>query len=159
MKIKIIPCPACGRRVKPQKYCPSCGCYLPPLLEEEEINYNIDYIWYNKYSKFVDIDCNTYSKGYNTYFMGQNISSPNVLQTTDLNNTAFTIHSQTQATQEQINQSMKQQIAQLNCELRQYEMNLNNNAQTQYILNQLSSIDFKPYQLHQNKTEQEKINE
>lgn len=156
MKIKIIPCPACGRTVNPQKYCPSCGCYLPLLLEEEINHYNIDYIWYNKHSKFIDIDCNTYSEGYNTYFMGQNIPSPNVLNTTNLNNTASTIYSQIQATQEQVNQSIKQQITQLNSELYQSKVNFNNCIQTQFILNHLSSIDFKPYQLYQNKTEQEK---
>ena len=157
--MKIIPCPACGRRVKPQKYCPVCGCYLPPLLEEEGISYDTDYMWHNLNQ--LGSCLNTYSEGYNTYFMGKKISSPDILDTTNLNDTVFTIYSQTQATQEQINQSMKQQMAQLNSELRrykqlnselhQYEINFNNNTQTQFILSQLSNMNFKPYQ---NKTKQ-----
>lgn len=41
--MKVIKCPACGRTHKNQKYCISCGCYLPPLLEEEVID-NYTYI-------------------------------------------------------------------------------------------------------------------
>ena len=41
--MKVIRCPACGRAHKNQKYCVSCGCYLPPLLEEEVID-NYTYI-------------------------------------------------------------------------------------------------------------------
>ena len=149
MNVKIIPCPACGRRVKPQKYCPVCGCYLPLLLEEEGISYDTDYMWHNLNQ--LGSYLNAYSEGYNTYFMGKKISSPNILDTTNLNNTAFTIYSQTQATQEQVNQLIRQQITQLNSELHQYQINFNNNTQTQFILNQLSNIDFKPYQ---NKTKQ-----
>lgn len=42
--MKVIKCPACGRTHKNQKYCVSCGCYLPPLLEEEEVIDNYTYI-------------------------------------------------------------------------------------------------------------------
>lgn len=41
--MKVIKCPACGRARKNQKYCVSCGCYLPLLLEEEVID-NYTYI-------------------------------------------------------------------------------------------------------------------
>lgn len=123
--MKIIPCPACGRRVKPQKYCPSCGCYLPPLLEEE-INYNIDYIWYNKHSKFIDIDCNTY-----------------------FNNIPSNINSQTQANLAQLDScldaQLQLQIQRLESNLRAYKTQLNNNAQSQFILNQMSQMYLEPY--------------
>lgn len=33
--MKIINCPACGRENRSRHYCLSCGCYLPPVLEEE----------------------------------------------------------------------------------------------------------------------------
>lgn len=33
--MKVIKCPACGRAHKERRYCTSCGCYLPPILEEE----------------------------------------------------------------------------------------------------------------------------
>ena len=34
--MKIIRCPSCGKVHLNQKYCTACGCYLPPVLEEEE---------------------------------------------------------------------------------------------------------------------------
>lgn len=34
--MKIIRCPSCGKAHLNQKYCTACGCYLPPVLEEEE---------------------------------------------------------------------------------------------------------------------------
>lgn len=113
--MKIIPCPACGRRVKPQKYCPSCGCYLSPLLEEEVSSYNIDYIW-----------CNTY-----------------------FNNIPSNINSQTQANSAQLdsylNAQLQLEIQRLESNLRAYEIQLNNSAQSQFILNQMSRMNLKPY--------------
>lgn len=41
--MKVIKCPVCGRTHRNQKYYVSCGCYLPPLLEEEVID-NYTYI-------------------------------------------------------------------------------------------------------------------
>lgn len=34
--MKVIRCPSCGKVHLNQKYCAICGCYLPPVLEEEE---------------------------------------------------------------------------------------------------------------------------
>jgi len=54
--MKVIRCPACGRTYRNQKYCVSCGCYLPPILEEEQednymyipsFNYTNETIMYN----------------------------------------------------------------------------------------------------------------
>lgn len=40
--MKVIQCPSCGMTTSGSKHCPRCGCYLPPLLEE-------DYDWLRYY--------------------------------------------------------------------------------------------------------------
>lgn len=33
--MKVIQCPSCGTIATGSKHCSRCGCYLPPLLEED----------------------------------------------------------------------------------------------------------------------------
>lgn len=109
--MKVIKCPACGRVHKNQKYCVSCGCYLPPLLEEEVID-NYTYISPPRSDTNATIMYNNLRNMTNAYVQSE------------LTNVANTL-----------NYEMEKLRSQINADY----MKLSGSAQTQYIINSLNS--------------------
>lgn len=110
--MKIIKCPACGRVNKSQKYCNSCGCYLPPLLTEEiedncmnisPFNYTNETIMYNNLRSMV----NAYTQS-------------------ELTNVANTVSYEMEKLRSQINADY---------------IKLSQSMQTQYLINSFSARD------------------
>lgn len=110
--MKIIKCPSCGRVNKNQKYCDSCGCYLPPLLKEEiednrmytsPFNYTNEIIMYNNLR-----------------------SMTNAYVRSELTNVANTV-----------NYEMEKLRSQINADY----INLSNSIQTQHIFNYLERFN------------------
>lgn len=111
--MKVIRCPACSRANKGRRYCTSCGCYLPPILEEEiedtcmhihPFNYANETIMYNNLR-----------------------SITNVYVQSELTNVA-----------NDLNYEMEQLRSQINAN----HMKLSQSLQTQYIINSLSNYHY-----------------
>jgi len=114
--MKIIRCPACGRMHKSQKYCTSCGCYLPPLLNEE-VKDNSTYI------SPPHSDTNTTTMYNNLHSMA------NAYVQSELTNVANTL-----------NYEMEKLRSQINADY----IRLSNSAQTQYLINSLERLNKMP---------------
>lgn len=131
--MEIIKCPSCGKMEKikfKKQYCSSCGCYLPLLLKEKKEIYQHPYSYFPLQT---------------TYFMGQKISSNN-LETSNLSDRSINIYSQTQANLTQLNSylntQMQSAIQTLDSRLRQYEAQINQSIQSQYIINSLNNYHY-----------------
>lgn len=112
--MKVIKCPACGRTHKNQKYCISCGCYLPPLLEEE-VRDNYTYI-------------SPPHSDTNATIMYNNLRSlANAYAQSELTNVA-----------NNLNYEMEKLRSQINADY----MKLFSSAQTQHIINSVNSWSY-----------------
>ena len=92
--IEIIKCPACGKKEKikfKKQYCPSCGCYLPPILKEKEEIYQHPYSYFPMQTQATPAQFNSYL----------NAQLQSAMQTLD---------SQVRQYEAQINQSIQSQI-------------------------------------------------
>ena len=112
--MKVIKCPACGRAHRNQKYCVSCGCYLPPLLEEKVID---NYIYISPPHSDT-----------NATIMYNNLRSmTNAYVQSELTNVVNTV-----------NYEMEKLRSQINADY----MKLFSSAQTQHIINSVNSWSY-----------------
>lgn len=111
--MKVIKCPACGRAHRGRQYCTSCGCYLPPLLEEE-IENNYIYTPPFNYANETIADNNLRTM-------------TNAYMQSELTNVANTINYEMEKLRSQINANY---------------MKLFSSAQTQYIINSVNSWSY-----------------